>query len=95
MEETIRSFVCETLCNDNGILENAFPLTETVLKRSGAVCGVMFCLHGPRAVKFTAVWEKDTDRILFYGADGKRYRVHSVALHNGVAIDKPPTARHN
>jgi hypothetical protein len=33
----------------------------------------MFCLHGPRAVKMTAIWEKDRNRVLFYGPTGKRY----------------------
>jgi len=32
-----------------------------------------FCLHGPRAVKFTAIWETDRNQILFYGSTGERF----------------------
>lgn len=53
---------------------NAFPTTETLLRRGkGDSCGLMFCLYGPRAVKMTAIWEKDMNRVLFYGPNGKRY----------------------
>jgi hypothetical protein len=38
----------------------------------------MFCLHGPRAVKYSAIWEKEKGRVLFYGPSGKRY--HQVEL---------------
>ena len=70
----LRYFVYETLCRDHELLMNAFPTTETVLKRGSAgSCGMMFCLHGPRAVKFSAIWEKANNRVLFYGPNGKRY----------------------
>jgi hypothetical protein len=53
---------------------DAFPTSETVLKRGKfQFCGVMFCLHGPRAVKFSAIWERESNRVLFYGPTGKRY----------------------
>ena len=70
----LRYFVYQTLCRDHELLLNAFPTTEKVLKRSNDdCCGVMFCLHGPRAVKFSAIWEKENNRVLFYGPTGKRY----------------------
>ena len=70
----LRCFVYQTLCRDHELLMNAFPTTETLLRRGqGDSCGIMFCLHGPRAVKFTAIWEKDRNRVLFYGPSGKRY----------------------
>jgi hypothetical protein len=59
---------------------DAFPTTESILKRGNTECGitescgVMFCLHGPRAVKYSAIWEKDKGRVLFYGPSGKRYQ---------------------
>ncbi|MDR1960505.1 MAG: hypothetical protein LBQ54_15955 [Planctomycetaceae bacterium] len=71
----LRFFVYKTLCEHHELLANAFPTTETLLKRGGRdTCGVMFCLHGPRAVKMTAIWEKDNNRVLFYGPTGKRYQ---------------------
>ena len=70
----LKYFVYQTLCRDHELLMNAFPTTETILKRNADdSCGMMFCLHGPRAVKFSAIWEKDNNRILFYGPSGKRY----------------------
>ena len=30
-----------------------------------------FCLHGPRAVKLSAIWETDANTILFYGSRGE------------------------
>jgi len=70
----LRRFVYQTLCNDHELLMNSFPTTETCLRRqAGDTCGVMFCLFGPRSVKFSAIWEKETNRVLFYGPSGKRY----------------------
>lgn len=60
---------------------NAFPTTESFLKRGKSdSCGVMFCLHGPRAVKYSAIWEREKNRVLFYGPNGKRYL--QVELHD-------------
>jgi len=40
--------------------------------RAGKPCGIYFCLHGPRATKFTAIWETDRNQVLFYGSRGER-----------------------
>ncbi|MDR0870399.1 MAG: hypothetical protein LBN39_06360 [Planctomycetaceae bacterium] len=70
----LKCFVYQKICQDYDLLMDSFPTAETLLKRSGELCcGVMFCLHGPRAVKFTAIWEKEQNRVLFYGPSGKRY----------------------
>ncbi len=70
----LRFFVYQTLCRDHELLMNAFPTSETLIKRrQGESCGVLFCLYGPRSVKFSAIWEKENNRILFYGPTGKRY----------------------
>ncbi|MDR1052614.1 MAG: hypothetical protein LBL39_00405 [Planctomycetaceae bacterium] len=75
----LRDYVYRTLCRDHELLVDAFPTSESVLKRGNAdSCGVMFCLHGPRSVKYSAIWEKDKGRVLFYGPSGKRY--HQVEL---------------
>ena len=72
--EELKYFIYQTLCQDHELLMNAFPMTETVLRRGAdPSCGMMFCLHGPRAVKMTAIWEKRTSRVLFYGPSGRRY----------------------
>ena len=68
----LREFVHEVLCNYNQLEIGAFQMTETVLTRSGKPCGMFFCLHGPRSVKLTAVWETDGNSIFFYGSTGER-----------------------
>ncbi len=47
-------------------------MTERILVRGGRPCGILFCLHGPRAVKLTAIWETDRNSVLFYSATGER-----------------------
>jgi len=69
----LRNYVNETLCDHYELQLDAFEMTERVLRRGGRPCGMYFCLHGPRAVKFTAIWETDRNRILFYGSTGERF----------------------
>ena len=69
----LREFVNETLCQQNELECGAFPLTERILVRGGRPCGIYFCLHGPRSVKFSAIWETQCNRILFYGSTGERF----------------------
>jgi len=59
-------------------------MTEQVLLRCGKPCGIFFCLYGPRAVKFTAVWENEQNRILFYGPTGERF--HETRLAGPVEL---------
>ena len=52
--DDLRDFVNETLCHHEHLEIGAFHLSERILVRGGKPCGIHFCLHGPRAVKFTA-----------------------------------------
>lgn len=84
----LKTFIYQTLCHDHELLMNAFPTSETLLRRGkGELCGIMFCLHGPRSVKFTAIWERDHNRVLFYGPTGKRYG--EIDLVDGESIEMP------
>lgn len=69
----LRDHVNETLCQYDQLELDAFPLTQRILVRNNVPCGVFFCLHGPRAVKFTAIWETRTNTILFYTSTGERF----------------------
>jgi len=71
--EDLRDYVNETLCEHYQLQIDAFDMTERVLRRAGKPCGVYFCLHGPRTVRFTAIWETDRNCILFYGPTGERF----------------------
>ncbi|NLX56493.1 MAG: hypothetical protein GXY58_15405 [Planctomycetaceae bacterium] len=70
--DDLRSYVQETICERNELETNAYTMTERILIRAGRPCGLYFCLHGPRAVKFTAIWETDRNSVLFYGPTGER-----------------------
>lgn len=73
--DELQKYVYATLCSDHELLNDAFPTTESAIrKNNGDVCGMMFCVHGPRAVNFTAIWEKQKNRVFFYGPRGERYR---------------------
>ena len=68
----LRDFVVGTLCEQCQLQVGAFQVTQRVLMRNRRPCGILFCLHGPRAVKVTAIWETDQNRVLFYGSTGER-----------------------
>jgi hypothetical protein len=70
--DDLRTYVHEKICKNNELEINAFSMTERILVRGGKPCGLYFCLHGPRAVKFTAIWETDRNCVLFYSATGQR-----------------------
>jgi len=71
--QQLRQFVSHTLCQQSNFEEGIFQVTEKILTRGKRTCGIFFCLHGPRSVKLTAVWETDTNSILFYGSTGERF----------------------
>ena len=82
----LREYVELALCEHFLLEIGAFPLTERTLLRGGDPCGIMFCLHGPRATKFTAIWETDRNQILFYGANG--VRVDKIQLAEELEIER-------
>jgi hypothetical protein len=68
----LRDYVQRQLCDQNELEVGAFQLTERVLEKRGSPCGIFFCLHGPRSVKLTAIWETTSNTIFFYGSTGER-----------------------
>lgn len=72
--DDLREYVNVTLCEQYQLQTGAFCMTERVLVRGGKPCGIYFCLHGPRMTKFSAIWETDRNRILFYGTGGERFQ---------------------
>lgn len=71
--QQLKQFVSHILCRQNDFEEGIFQVTERLLKRGERPCGVFFCLHGPRSVKLTAVWEMESNTVLFYGSTGERF----------------------
>lgn len=77
----LKNYVYETLCKLNELELGAFEITERALIRRNETCGVHFCLHGPRNVKLTAIWEMDANTVLFFGSNGGRVqRTHLQAV---------------
>ena len=72
--DELRSYVNETLCDFDQLVPDAFRMTERLLVRAGKPCGLYFCLHGPRSVKFSAIWETDRNLVLFYDSSGERFQ---------------------
>lgn len=72
--DQLREYVTQTLCIHDELELDAFPVSERILLRGGVPCGMFFCLHGPRSVRYTAVWETDGNSILFYGSTGERFQ---------------------
>lgn len=71
--EAVRGFVNQTLCSRDNLEMGCFVLSERPLLSGGQVCGIHFCLHGPRSLRLTAIWEVRTNTILFYGSQGERF----------------------
>lgn len=72
--EDLRNFVYETLCQHESLERTAFHTSEQLLFRGPKPCGMHFCLHGPRAVMFSAIWETKSNTILFYDSTGERFQ---------------------
>ena len=69
----VRDYVNEIFCSYYQLELGAFEMTERLLLRGGKPCGIHYCLYGPRAVRFTAIWETERNRILFYDSAGERF----------------------
>jgi len=72
--DDLKSFVYRKICEHHNLLYEASSTSETFLRRRSEVCGIMFHLRGPRRTLFTAIWEVEQNRVLFYGTNGTRYR---------------------
>ena len=81
----LKEFVFASLCSENDLICGEFPTMSAPIYRAGALCGIMFCVSGPRATEFTAVWENDKNRVFYYGPTGERTR--TVNLSGRVALE--------
>ena len=85
--DQLRSFVNGTLCQNGQLEVGEFAMTERLLTRSSDPCGMYFCVHGPRSVKLTAIWETDNNRVLFYDCAGERFLESPVGNRNRLTED--------
>ena len=70
--ETLREYVQHELCDRNQLIPNEFPMSERVVSKSDKPCGIFFCVHGPRSVRLTAVYDVTRREIHFYDSNGQR-----------------------
>ena len=81
--DELRELVNEILCEHDQLETDAFEMTEQILVRAGKPCGVYFCLHGPRALVVSAIWETDGNMILFYDSSGERFgKIQLIESHS-------------
>lgn len=48
-------------------------MSERPLTSAGKLRGWHFCLHGPRQLRLTAIWDVESSVILYYGSQGERF----------------------
>jgi hypothetical protein len=89
--QEIRQYVSATLYQIDLLKLDHFQISERLLVRNGKPCGLYFCLHGPRQVNHTAIWETDRNTILFYGCSGQR--IGKTQLLDGPSLNLPETKR--
>jgi hypothetical protein len=82
----IRTYIYNSICEHEQLEVGVYSMTENLLKRRQSPCGICFCLHGPRNVKFTAIWDLEANTLLFYGANGERLRKISLS-HDATLIE--------
>ncbi len=74
----LRSFIREELCLRNQLVPEAFPISERVVTKRGKPCGIFFCLHGPRSVRLTAIYDFGQACVYFYDSSGQRSGSHEI-----------------
>jgi hypothetical protein len=87
--DELRQFVHETLCAKENLVANEFAMTEVRLTRAGELCGLQFCVRGPRSVRLAAIWAADRNTIYLYDAKGQRYSKIPLTRQIGQARQAP------
>jgi hypothetical protein len=91
--EELQKYVHETLCGHDYLEPAHSPLFQSLIKRSGPICGLFFQVMGPRSVRLYAVWTGEEDRILFYDSIGLRFaetRLSEAPDITGI-VEEPPS----
>jgi len=79
--EAFYEAVEQRLCDLGQLVARQFPMTRRELLRGGKVCGIYFCVHGPRSVKLTAIADFEKKVVIYYGSDGIRRESQSIPVH--------------
>ncbi len=71
--EDLHYFVHQTLCRRDHLEPAHAPLRQSLVRRAGQPCGLMFHVEGPRLLKTYAIWAGEESRIIFYDSTGERF----------------------
>jgi hypothetical protein len=71
--DELRRFIHETLCTKENLVADEFHISEVRLIRGRELCGLQFCVRGPRSVRLAAIWAADQNVVYLYDAKGTRY----------------------
>ncbi len=82
--DELRRFIHRTLCQKENLLDDQYRTSEFRLICGERICGLEFCLRGPRSVRLAAVWVADQNVIYLYDARGQRYS--KLRLKNPVPL---------
>jgi hypothetical protein len=84
--DDLRRFIHKTLCAKENLLAEQFSMSVLRLTRQNEVCGLQFCLRGPRSVRLAAIWAADQNLVYLYDARGARYA--KLRLPNRVPLEQ-------
>jgi hypothetical protein len=70
--EDVRTFVLEFFCSRFDLDPRFFHVRSLPLNRRGRQTGTYFVVEGPRRIRFTAIWDREQQTVLFYGLNGQR-----------------------
>jgi len=87
--EDLAAYVQSVLVR-KGDLDEATPMIDRTMIRSGQPVGVEYTLLAPRSVRLSAVWSAVEGRILFYDAELTRFQATAVAGPGIEAIASRP-----
>jgi len=76
--DDLTTFVHTTLCEQENLLADQFPLEMAPIVRRDQFCGVEFALFGPRQIRLGAVWTAETNVLFFYNARGERFSTQQL-----------------
>ena len=87
--DELRKFIHETLCAKENLVADEFAISEVRLTRAGELCGLQFCVRGPRSVRLAAIWAAERNTIFLYDAKGQRYSKIPLARQIREGIHAP------
>lgn len=77
--DDLRRYIHQTLCAKENLVADEFAISEVRLTRGGELCGLQFCVRGPRSVRLAAIWAADRNAVYLYDAKGQRYAKIRIA----------------